>query len=369
MSDLPGRALQLGVVGPLPPPAGGMATQTRQLVNLFREAGLDVILVQTNRPYRPRIVEKLRGVRALFRLIPYLFAAWRLAGRVDVIHLMANSGWSWQLFSAPVIWLASLRKTPVIVNYRGGEARSYFERSFRRVRPTLQRASRIVVPSGFLKQVFAQYGVETQVIPNIINLERFRPVSGNTGGDSATERSFRLIITRNLEPIYGIPTAIAALALVRDQVPSVQLAIAGSGPQKAELEAQVAALELQDCVSFVGRLDASEIVDFYHTADVMINPTTVDNMPNSVLESLACGVPVVTTNVGGIPYIVRDEETALLVPEGDVEAMAKAIVRLFREEGTRRHLVENGLDAVKPYAWPQVEGQWLALYESLRAEK
>ncbi|MEZ5529328.1 MAG: glycosyltransferase family 4 protein [Porticoccaceae bacterium] len=369
MSSPEHRALRLGVVGPLPPPAGGMATQTHQLVTLFQGEGLDVSLAQTNSPYRPRVVERLRGLRALFRLVPYLFTVWRLAGKVDVIHLMANSGWSWQLFSAPVVWLAGLRRTPVIVNYRGGEARSYFAKSFRFVRPTLRRASGVVVPSGFLKQVFAEFGVDTQVIPNIINLERFCPAPDHDDGGSNVNRPFRLIITRNLEPIYGIPTAIAALALVREKIPSVELAIAGSGPQKTELEAQVAALGLNNCVSFVGRLDAKQIVDFYRSADAMVNPTTVDNMPNSVLEALACGVPVVTTDVGGIPYIVRDGETALLVPAGNAELMAVAIVRILRDEAMRRSLVKNGLNAVQPYAWPQVKGQWQALYESLRAEK
>ena len=365
MNSPEGKTLRVGVVGPLPPPAGGMATQTLQLVSLLSEEQLDVSLVQTNRPYRPQMVEKLRGIRALFRLAPYLLSIWKMLGRVDVVHLMANSGWSWQLFSAPVIWLGYLRKIPVIVNYRGGEAQDYFEKSFSRVRPTLERASRVIVPSGYLEKVFAGFGVETTVIPNIINLERFSPIKARDVFDS--EQRYRLIITRNLEPIYGIRTAIEAVALVRQQVPAIQLSIAGSGPQKAELEQLVSKLKLEDCVEFVGRLDAEKIVDFYHTADVMVNPTTVDNMPNSVLESLACGVPVVTTNVGGIPYIVEHGRTALMVPSGDSTAMAQEIVRLYQEEALRGTLINNGLKAVRPYAWPEVKGQWLAMYDLVRS--
>jgi len=354
------KLLHLGIVGPLPPPAGGMATQTRQLVNLLGKEQVEISLVQNNKPYKPVWIEKVKGVRALFRLLPYIFDVWKLAGKVDVIHLMANSGWSWQLFSAPVLWTGWFRKTPVIVNYRGGEAKTYFEKSFKWVKPSLGKAREIVVPSGYLEKVFGDFGVTTRVVPNIINLDRFKPVDQNT--KKAPNQGFKLIITRNLEAIYGIETAIKALAIARQHVPGIFLAIAGTGPQQAQLEQLAKQLDIHGVVSFVGRLDAEQIVDFYQSADVMLNPTTVDNMPNSVLESLASGVPVVTTNVGGIPYIVEQDETALMVAVGDAKAMADEIVRLYQEPETRKKLIENGLNAVQPYAWPQVKGQWLSLY-------
>ena len=106
--------MRIGLVGPIPPPNGGMAMQTQQLQRLLGAEGIEVELLPTNAPYRPAWVARLRGMRALFRLLPYLWQVWRLAGRVDAIHLMANSGWSWQLFSAPVLWLGSLRTIPSI---------------------------------------------------------------------------------------------------------------------------------------------------------------------------------------------------------------------------------------------------------------
>ena len=359
------QPLHVGIVGPLPPPAGGMAMQTRQLATLLEKESVEISLVQNNKPYKPAWAAKLKGIRAVFRLLPYLVNVWKLAGKVDVIHLMANSGWSWQLFSAPVLWIGWLRKTPVVVNYRGGEAKTYFEKSFKRVRPSLNKAHEVVVPSGYLEKVFGDFGVTTSVVPNIINLDRFKPVDKDV--QETSSQIFKLIITRNLEPIYGIETAIKAVAKARQYVPNICLAIAGTGPQKEELEQLARQLDLQDVVSFVGRLDVEQIVDFYQSADVMLNPTTVDNMPNSVLESLASGVPVVTTNVGGIPYIVEQGETALLVDSGDAQAMADEIVRLYRESETRQKLIENGLHVVQPYAWPQVKGQWLSLYNRVSA--
>jgi len=356
------HALKLGLVGPLPPPAGGMATQTKQLQELMGQEGIAVTLVQTNRPYRPQVIARWVGIRALFRLIPYLFAVWKLARSVDVIHLMANSGWSWQLFSAPVVWAGWLLKTPVVVNYRGGGASQYFSHSIHRVRPTLNKASEIVVPSGYLQKAFADYGFEAKVIPNIINFERFKPRTedGNSGDRC------HLIVTRNLERIYGIDTAIRAFALAKLVEPRLQLSVAGTGPQRAELEALAQSLNVQDSVSFVGRLDARQIVDFYHSADVMLNPATVDNMPNSVLEALACGVPVATTDVGGIPFIVQHQKTELMFAAGDEQQLANHILTLVNDEDLRQTLIQQGLDSVKAYAWPLVKKQWMQLYRELQ---
>lgn len=351
--------MRLGLVGPLPPPNGGMAMQTLQLARLLGEEGLEVELVQTNAPYWPAVVAKLKGVRAFFRIIPYLWRIWRLAGRTDVIHLMANSGWSWQLFAAPVIWIGWLRKTPVIVNYRGGEAREYLGASARWVKPSLARSAQLVVPSGFLRQVFSEFGVSAAVIPNIIDLEMFYPAA-----TQSRDNVFTLVITRNLEPIYGLDTAIRALALAREAVPTLHLKIAGSGPQQAELQRLVEQLGLGDAVAFLGRLERQQVVDLYHGADAMLNPSRVDNMPNSVLEALACGLPVISTNVGGVPYIVQDGQTALLVPRDDAGAMADAIVKLYTDTTLRSALQERGRRAVAQYAWEEVRPLWLSLYNT-----
>jgi glycosyltransferase involved in cell wall biosynthesis len=355
------KDMRVGLVGPLPPPNGGMAMQALQLARLLRLEGVDVAVVQTNAPYRPSWVSNIRGLRALFRLIPYLWRIWRLAGNCDVIHLMANSGWSWQLFAAPVIWLGWFRRTPVIVNYRGGEAREYLRASARWVKPSISRASSLVVPSGFLKQVFSEFDLGATVIPNIIDLETFHPAPEPPAGST-----FNVVITRNLEPIYGLETAIRAISLIRDQVPGIALKIAGSGPQRAELEQLVKHLGLEDAVVFLGRLERADIVKLYHSAHAFLNPSRVDNMPNSVLEALACGLPVISTNVGGVPYIVRDGETAVLVaPDNEME-MAQAILSVSRDSKLRSRLIEGGRNEVIQYAWDRVRPQWLALYGESR---
>lgn len=356
--------MKLGLVGPLPPPNGGMAMQTEQLARLLALEGVEVELLPTNAPYRPVWVERVRGLRALFRLFPFLVRVWSLAGRVDLVHLMANSGWSWQLFAAPVIWLCRWRGTPVVVNYRGGKAEEYLARSAQRVLPTLRRASELVVPSGFLKDVFGRHGIDSVVVPNIIDSERFAPVTRLWG----EHMPLRLVVTRNLEPIYGLETAIHALAIVTREIPAAHLTLAGSGPSGDSLRELAGELGVGDQVQFSGRLDRQQIASLYTESHIMLNPTRVDNMPNSVLEAMACGLPVISTDVGGVPYILRHEHNGLLVPVDDPEAMAAAILRLVRDPALGRALAETGLRQVQQYTWPVVRDQWLALYTRQREE-
>jgi glycosyltransferase involved in cell wall biosynthesis len=353
------EATNIGLVGPLPPPNGGMAMQTLQLSDLLAREGVSVEVLQTNAPYWPGFIQGLWGIRAVFRLFPYIFKLWMLAGRVQVIHLMANSGWSWQLYAAPAIWIGWMRRTPVIVNYRGGEAREYFTRSIGFVRPSLKKASTLVVPSGFLRQVFSEFDFDVQVIPNIVDLETFSP-----GEVKQNPESFQFVIARNLEPIYGLANAIRAFAKAAQTVPNLELKIAGSGPLLEELEKLAFHEGVAGRVEFVGRLDRAGIVNLYRQSHAMINPSRVDNMPNSVLEALAGGLPVISTNVGGVPFIVEQGETALLVERDNTEAMAAAIVQLASDAALRKRLAENGLNEVQQYAWKVVRDKWLALYRS-----
>ena len=341
--------MRVGLVGPLPPPAGGMANQTRQLAELLRSAQAEVALVQTNAPH-PAWVAALPGVRAVWRLFPYLLALWRTAGRSDVFHVMANSGWSWHLFAAPAIWVARSRGVPVVVNYRGGEAAEFLDKARQVVVWSMRRVTALVVPSRFLQEVFDRNGMPSQVVPNIIDLSRFSPAATPRDKDAGPH----LVVARNLEAIYDNATALRCFAQVRAAHPRATLTVAGSGPMAAELQALASELGVADAVTFAGRLDRDAMANLYRLADVCLNPSLADNMPNSVLEALASGVPVVSTRVGGVPFIVQDGVTALLVPPQDPTAMAQAVKRIVADPPFKSKLIEAGLIEVQRYTWSRV---------------
>lgn len=354
------RPLRVCIVGPLPPPSGGMANQTRQLAELLGGEGVAVTLLQYNAPYRPRWVGKLPVLRALFRLLPYLWRLWRRCAQCDVVHVMANSGWSWHLFAAPAIWVATLRRVPVVVHYHGGEAESFLARSARSVRFSLRRASLLAVPSGFLVGVFARFAIRAVAVPNVVDLQRFH----NPAPGRAQRRRF--LVARNLEAIYDNATAIRAFALVHRRHPATTLTIAGSGPLAAALRRLAEELGVADAVVFAGRLDREAMAQAYRDADVAINPSLVDNLPVSLLEALASALPVVSTNVGGVPFVVADERTALLVPPRSPAAMAAAMQRLIEDEALARRLIDNGLAEVNNYSWRRVWPVLAAIYAQAR---
>ena len=355
--------VHIGLIGPLPPPPGGMANQTLQLNELLLRDGHRVELVQMNAPYSPAWAGRVPVLRAGVRLLPYLWRLWRVAGKVQLLHVMANSGWSWHLFAAPAIWIARLRGCPVVVNYRGGEADAFLQRAVDWVRPSLRRSAALLVPSGFLEAVFRKHGFGSTVVPNVINLERF----GAAGADSAPSAGGApsVLVARHLEPIYDNQTALRAFALLAARYPAARLVIAGSGPEAAMLAALADHLGIAQAVRFTGRIDNSAMAALYREADIMLNPSLVDNMPNSVLEALAGGVAVVSTDVGGVPYLVEHRRSALLVPPKNPQAMADAMLLLLGEPDLKERLRQAGLQLADQYTWAQVRPRLLQVYRSV----
>jgi glycosyltransferase involved in cell wall biosynthesis len=358
-SDAAGAAWPtLCLVGPLPPPSGGMANQCEQLVRLLGQEGATVIQVRTNAPYRPAWVGRLPVVRALFRLLPYLAALWSGIGRAQVVHVFANSGWAWHLLAWPAVLVARWRGLPLIINYRGGLLDEFLSTAPRWVRSSLASVSLRVVPSRFLLGVFGRHGLAAEIIPNIIDLSRFTP--RHPAGFGAAPH---LIVTRNLEPIYDIGSALRAFAQVRQRFPGARLTVAGTGPDLPMLQALAQELGVAPAVHFAGRIANENIASLYAQADLVLNPSTADNMPISILESLASGVPVVSTDAGGIPDLVQHELSALLVPVGDAAALAAAALRVLTDPALAASLRENGLSEVQRFSWHLVREQWRSAYQ------
>jgi glycosyltransferase involved in cell wall biosynthesis len=339
-----------------------MANQTLQLADLLRREGAAVELVEVNAPYRPKWIEQVPMVRALFRLVPYAVRTWQAAGRAEVAHVMASSGWAWHLCAAPAVWLASIRRIPVIVNYRGGGAEAFFARSMRWVRPTLARCTAIIVPSPFLERIFRQHGFHAEIIPNIIDMALFSPGERPGGTRTVASAAPHLVVSRNLEPVYDIGTALRAFRIVKESIPGARLSVAGSGPARVSLEALARELGIDGSVVFTGRLENREMAAVYREADLSLNPSLADNMPISILEALASGVPVVSTDVGGIPDLVTAGVTAVLVPPSEPAAMAAAALGLLSDPERRSRQIRAGIDYVRRFTWEQVRERLLATY-------
>jgi glycosyltransferase involved in cell wall biosynthesis len=161
---------------------------------------------------------------------------------------------------------------------------------------------------------------------------------------------------------------VRAFAIIQQKFPKAKLTIAGDGRQRAALEALVRELKLQN-VEFYGLVAPDRMNNLYDEAHVFLNSSNIDNMPGSILESFASGLPVVSTNAGGIPYIVEHERTGLLVPKNDHEAMAAWAINLLESPALAESIARNAYEESPAYTWEAVRETWLAAYMELAGWK
>jgi glycosyltransferase involved in cell wall biosynthesis len=178
----------------------------------------------------------------------------------------------------------------------------------------------------------------------------------------------RVLSNRNLESHYNVRCSIKAFSRIQAKFPSAELVVAGYGSEQATLEGLVQELGLRH-VRFTGRVTPEEMSRLLDWADVLLNSPNIDNMPLSLIEAQAAGLPLVSTSSGGIPYIVADGETGLLVPPDDDAAMADAALRLLDDPALVSRITRSAREAcLTRYTWPAVATRWVNLYRDLASE-
>lgn len=278
----------------------------------------------------------------------------REIARADVVHVFSASYFSFLLAPLPAIVVARLFGKPVVLNYHSGEAPDHLARSAF-ARHVLRSWVRVnVVPSTFLRDVFSTFGIPARVVANTIDLRQF---------DCRVRHPLRprLISTRNLEPHYNVACTLRAFARVQARHPDASLTVVGSGSQDRALRTLASELGLRNVV-FAGRVPPGEMSRYYADADIYVQSPSVDNMPLSVLEAFASGLPVVSTKVGGVPSILTGGEHGTLVPDNDAEALAMAVLNLLDQPDRARWMAAKARASCAAYQWPVVREGWLAAY-------
>ncbi len=333
---------------------GGQGVQASTLADRLRQDGCPVTFIPINPSFPP-------GLRRL-RRVPFLRTAVNQAlylpslrhlREADVAHVFSASYWSFLLSVVPAIRAARASGKRTILNYHSGEAADHLARWGPLVHPWLRRVDHIVVPSVFLRGVFARHGYEAQVIPNVVELARFRHRERDPLGR-------RLLSVRNLEPHYRVENTIDAFGILRSRHRDATLTIAGYGTQESRLRAMASGLG--GAVRFRGRVERPEIPRLYEEHDVFLNSSVVDNQPISILEAFAAGLPVVSTGTGDISGMVRHGETGLIVPASDPASMARAVETLWERPEAARAMARRAWQEAAHYTWPQVREKWLRVY-------
>ncbi len=211
-----------------------------------------------------------------------------------------------------------------------------------------------ICPSGFFQQQLKQSGIESVVIPNPLQPEHYPFTRHNH------PHTPHLLWVRNVHPKYDPEMAISVLDKLKKQYPDASLTLVGpfEPEYKNQLDAKIKIKGLEKQITFTGLLSNSKWVTLAATHNIFINTTTLDNAPVSVMEAAALGLPVVSTNVGGIPYLMEDEKEILLVNAGDAEAMNNQIIRLMQSPDLYNSIVTQARSRAEENMWPKVQPIW-----------
>ena len=324
---------------------GWVTTQGELLAGLLSEAGYPTRLTSHKPARLPRLIDTLSSL-----------LAWR--NEIDLVIHQVFSGPAFAITDAASALCRALGLRQIAVLH-GGALPEFAAGHGRWVRRVLRRAAAIVSPSTYLAQTFAAYtelAPRLCVIPNILEIENY-PYRHRERVEP------KLLWMRTFHEVYHPEMAIEVLDELRRTHPAATLTMAG---QEKGLHAAVQDLArrrgLSSAVRFPGFLGPADKAREFANHDIYLNTNRVDNMPVSVLEAAAFGLPVVATAVGGVPHLLRDGETGLLVPDGDAAAMAEGIRRLLDEPGLAAALSANGRRMAELCAWEPLRVQWEELF-------
>lgn len=317
---------------------GGLPTQSALIAERLRATGVRVRVLPTAKS-------------RLGRLLDVFFRAFWMVSQRDAV-LVDVFGERAFVYESFAILCAYVWRRRLVVILRNGMLPDFVGRWPRWTRFVLSRPDTVVTPHTFLRDRLSTAAIRVDaVIPNFIDLEKYRYRKRSTLRP-------RFLYMRGLDPVYNPEMALRAFALIQRQYPDASLTMAGrEGPDSRRCRALVDELGLRN-VRFAGIVAKREIPALADEHDVHLHTNRLENMPVSIIEMWACGLPIVGTDVGGMPYLVRRGVDAILVPSEHHEAMADACLTLLSDSGLAERLSVNGRRRAEGLTWARVEPMW-----------
>jgi len=298
----------------------------------------------------------------LARLLDFLLTIWRERAKYVVAHVDVYSGLAF-VWAELVCVALRIGQKPYILTLHGGNLPTFARNYGKRVKRLLESSYAVTTPSGYLFDQMRPYREDLILLPNPLDLKKY-PFKHRT------HPAPNLVWLRAFHDIYNPSLAIKVVSLLSKSFPSVRLVMIGPDKGDGSLQTMIALahqLGVQDRLIYTGQIPKQEIPNRLDQGDIFLNTTRVDNTPISVLEAMACGLCVVSTNVGGIPYLIDDESTGLMVPSDDPSSMAAAIVRIMQEPGLSGRISERARQKVQEFDWSSILPRWESLFASVES--
>lgn len=323
--------------------AGGTRSVAEELAGQLRARGWPVLTVSSKR-------------NRVARLLDMVWSAWSWRRRFEAAQVDVFSGPAF-FWAEAVCQILRLARRPYILTLHGGRLGEFADANPGRVSRLLRSAGAVTAPSPFLRKRLSRFRGDMLLLPNALELRRYRYRNRRPAGP-------RLIWLRAFHQIYRPEMAVQVLAALRQRFPDASLTMIGPDKQDGTLQriiALVARLGLNPAVRLVPGVPKSDVPGWLDGGDIFLNTSDVDNTPVSVLEAMACGLCVVTTDAGGLPDLVSHGTDALVVPRADVAAMTAAVERLLGDDALAGSLSAAAAAAAAACDWPRVIDQWEAL--------
>ena len=330
----------------------------RRWVTGLKDRGWHIRLISQGGSRVPGIETFNLGQYGRLSFFRYASQATRLACefKPDLIHVHYAGGFGW--------WGLRCKFAPLLVSVWGSDVIG-LERNRPQwwlVRRVLRQATSISVTSQYLRGACNELsgGIDEKisVIPFGVSIPDLTA--------PLPPPPVRLCYIKFHRPQYGPDILLRAMTKVRIQIPDVRLTMAGDGDLTPELKRRCAELGLEANVDFVGLIPNERIYSLLSDHHIMVMPSLAESFGVAVLEAGACGRPVIASRVGGVPEVLRDGETGLLVPPGDPTALADAIIRLAGDRELCLQMGKAGRDFVAAnYRWEHSLDCMHALYERI----
>ena len=334
---------------------GGQSIQAKRLTDAFENDAKVELRFLANNP--ETVFQKIKYLRTIFASLKFWWSLLREVYKADIVQVFSSAATGYIIATLPPLVVSKLYGKKVVLNYHSGELENHIRNWKRTALPTMRKFDEIVVPSQFLVDVFAKYGLRATAIFNFVDGSHFKFQARET---------FRPVFlsNRNFEAHYNVSDVLRAFQIIRRRFPQAALSVAGFGSEEAKLKRLAEELKLEN-IEFTGKIPNDEMARLYERADIYLNSSIIDNMPLSFIEAFSCGLPIVSYATGGINYLVEDRETGLLVAPRDFEALAEKAVFLLENQELTKKIVAKARREVVKYSWENVREAWLELYTRL----
>ena len=277
----------------------------------------------------------------------------KVARNYDVLHIHCCSGWGF-LPAVVGVTVGRRLKKRIVLTYHGGGGEKFFDKYPKLVHHYLMRTDANIVLSGFLAKVFDNHHLPHTIIPNIIELD-----SGQYR--ERTQIHPRFICTRAHEPLYNIACILKAFQIVQNELPEAGLILVGDGSEHGRLISMVQELNLKN-VTFTGRVNNQKIYHFLDQADIFLSAPTVDNMPVSVLEAMNAGLLVISSRVGGVPYMIKNNSTGLLFENNNPDELSQKMLWATANQTIAKTIIQQAHHATRGYRWENIKEKLYSTY-------